>query len=551
MITSATDMGDRLRTFDRDYYEQLYRQQQYAFGKKWGQAVTGGSGGIVDTRGDFPFFPDIRIQALAIGQSRRILNNALLGLSRVLTTEPEPEYPQLDSTTEEVRKQIWLERWREYNYSRQHEFAWQDFDGVGNGILLYAPQPNPITKQNYACCRNIPVTQFIYDETVRSIGDANWCACVHYVSPEKAEAMYGAEAIKGHVKTAYYSSGQKGYKYVRITEYFDRGYATGDPSYGLYIGPWTKPFKRMRLPYPKLPIAYGEYLAVPGMSRPIGKILLQQATQEAINELEAHFRQVIRRGTGFDLVDTTQLDPQDLERLNRGDTNVRVRITKPDAKGNPPYIRIQNQEVAQSVLALLSIYERQYNADSQSTELDRGSMSDSKRSATENQLLDMRSQQGMTLTKHQTLMFYRRSIETFEMVAAVADRDPLTIGLGPYKITINDGRPERAMAAIFAEKARVVVGAQAVESQDVTVKQAQRVNALKVLEPFALSGALNLGKYLEELLKAMNERDPDAWMGGGPGAQDATAAVPGAAPLDPSQAPGMAAQLPNIPNLTG
>jgi hypothetical protein len=321
-------------------------------------------------------------------------------------------------------------------------------------------------------------------------------------------------------------------KYVRVTEYYDLGfgYGVGDPTYSIILGNWNNaPVWHKAMPYERLPIGYGEYMSVPGMSRPIGTIMLQQSTQEAINELEAKLRIEVKRGTGFDLVDAKQLHPDDLERLNRGDTSVRVRIVQPSPNGSPPYIRVPSQEVAQSLLALINLYERQYNADSQTSEMDRGSFSNTKRTATENQLIDARTSQAMTLNKFQTLQFYRRSVEIAGMVMGAVDTDPLPVDLQGYNLTLNDPQqPDLSMAALFEEQSEVLISPQSVEPQDVALKQQQRLAALDRLAPL-VGKTVDPMKFTEEALKAIGEKDPSEWIMQAPAAAPA-GAVP--APME-------------------
>jgi hypothetical protein len=503
------DVRERMQSTDIDRYMRLYGAMRYAFGMKWDS-----SGVPYNSRTeDFPYFPDIRVTRLAIGQSRRILNAALLSLSRVMTGEPEPEFPQVDSVTGELRKQVFLERYRQGAWWREYGDQFVDMDNFGEGFVEYGPMKNKRTGKDYTAGRNVPITQVIYDRHTRNFGQARWAACIHYTDPKEAIAAYGDDAVRGSIREAFDPNMRKAHKYVRITTYYSNGVGSSSPTYMVFVGNWrNKPVVSIDNPYPRLPVAYGEYMSVAGMPRPFGKVLLQQSTQEAINELELSLRAVVKHGTGIDVFDLNQLHDDDVAALAAGKPMTRIRLKNADPSGRPPVLRIPSMEVANALLQLLAIYERQYSADSNTTEQDRSSAGPASRSATSDQLLDMRSQQGQSLTKRQTLLMYQRNVETATMVMGLADEDPLLVDVLGMNLPVNDpAHPNLSMQAVMEEPSRVLIGQQAVEPQDVSLKQHQRLAALERLAKL-VNLTVNPMKYTEETLKAIGEKDLNEWI---------------------------------------
>lgn len=516
-LTKEDDIRTRLQSFDRAWYDQIYRQTCYAFGEPW----TKWRGAPNSGDGDLPVYPDIVVRQLGIGQSRRILNNSILTLSRVLSSEPMPEFPQVDRITSELRKGFFLRRWHGEGYgvdghwAREVEGAFLDGDQLGTGVLQIGLRTNPKTGKQKVHLRHVPLTQTLWDRHERSIGRARWIAFVHYLAPEDAAAMYGDEVLK-FKQELYESSTSERFEFVRITEYFDIGWGNGEgkPTYAVFVGPWCEPAKvRQENTFGCLPVAYYEYICAPGMRRPIGKVVLQMGTAEAINEVERHLRKAVRDGIGFDIVDAQQLDGNDLKRLERGDLNVKVKIINPSTTGAPPYTRVPNLEVGQSILALLNLYERQYNSDSATTELDRGSYAGPVRSATEAAALDSKSQQQSVLTRRATLFLYQRVVEKTLAVAAVGDRDEVVVDVDGFNVVVNStSDPRMRIDRILEEPSMVLIDQQSVEQGDEDRERMRRFQELQMVAPLLQMGVIDPRWFAEQALKAIGEKDPTVAM---------------------------------------
>lgn len=510
-LTTSDEIRDRLNSFDRTYYDQLYRQMKYAFGEPWDKSI-----GTSGNDGEFPVYDNIVVRKLGIGQSRRILNNTILTLSRIVTSDPMPTFPQVDHITGELRKEFFLKRYRggnhgDGNWSREVKNAFIDGNQLGVGVVQLGLRTNPLTGKQHVHARHVPITQVIWDRHERSLGRARWVAFVSYIAPEDVIALYGKDVEK-HKREVVDSAGVTSC-YIRVTEYFDLGHGGGAPTYAVFVGPWTgDPVARLDNPFECLPLAYYEHIFVSGMAHPVGEITMQQGSQEAINELERQLRRTVKNGCGIDFYSPDMIDPEDLKKLRRGEVPPLIRLSAQAEPGKPPFFRVPAAEVGQTLLALLQIYERQYNSDSSSTELDRGSYAQTVRSATETAVLDAKSQQGFTISRGELLNLYERLVVTSLAVAAVGDRDECKVDVDGFNLTINDpSDPRLRIDQILDEPSNVLIDRQSVEQADAMRQSAIRLQQLQLCQPL-VGKTVSPEWYTTQVLKAIGEKDPSEAM---------------------------------------
>lgn len=510
-LTTPDNIRDRLQSFDREYYDGLYARSRYLMGEtdrvRFSTGVTG--------ENEFPVYPDIVIKGKQIGRSRRLLNAAITALSRVMASEPDPTWPQVDNTLNEARRQWFLARYRAGEWGREMERAFLDGDNLGFGCIQIGARRRSATGEQYTTAVHVPATQVIYDPLEPSLGRSNWVAFVHYVQPERARAMFGRKVRDEDVQTLHTMQDGKTWQYVRVTEYYDLGYGhgydKGEPTMAAWVGDWREdPAYRQVSPFDRLPCAWFEYVTPPMVRRPIGKIELGLSTAEALNELEIRLRGIVKKGVGFDIVDATRLNHSDLERVRRGEEGVIVRMDNP-GEGNP-YIRVPDREVASALLQLFSIQERQWNADSQTTDMDRGSQLTQAKTATEAALLDSRSQTQAVHTRREALRLSLRLVERAAMVGALVDRDPVEIDLHGVNVLLNDpADPRLRLDQVFAEPSQVLLSPQSLEAQDTLRDQQMELSRLSALQPLVgQPGGIPLAWFAEKMLRAVGEEDPAA-----------------------------------------
>lgn len=505
-LTPAAVITERLKqAWDPAWYDSIYNQQRYAFGESWDTRRDGPS-----DRADIPDWPDIMVRFREVGVSRRILNTAFISLSRNMHSPAQPESTQVDKITNEMRKQFWLARYNADDglgeWGHELENAYMDGDQFGVGFVQIGLKDNPHTGYTRVCLRHSPILHTLWDRHERNPGRAAYMAFLHYVPLSTARKMFGKEAenFVRYLKDGYYT---QTLEVVRFLEYYDIGYNGGTPTHCYILDGLTqKPRDIEENQFGVIPAAHIEHFLAPGMRRPIGRVAMQMATQEGINEIERHLRKVLRQSS-FTIVDVTSMDRDDLNRVASGETNVPVKWTPGPGTTSAPFVRVPAAEVAQTLLHLKEMLERQFNADSGTNDFEQGNLSDQKRTLGENMLLDQRSEVQSSRMEKNTTEFIKRTVKKVFHVAKLGDRDPILLDVFGRNYLFNDPSTPQASAMMwFDEPSDVVIDSQQMKKQDVAMDQVKELERLKTLEPM-VGTMFNPAWYAEQLLDAVGKKE--------------------------------------------
>lgn len=510
-LTPKADIQRHLLDFDLQYQQSLYRQVAYALGEK----ATGRLRGIQSGDGEFPLFPDMQPAFVKVGQSRRILNTQFIGMARVLSADPEPMFPQVDKFKGEVRKQFILERSRMLEWPEVFGSSFLDAEAAGVGIAQVGMEINPDTGFPHVMIQHVPCYNFVYERHARSPNLAKWCYAVHYLSIDDAVAAYGDVARSHEINIEDNGEGRP-MKAVRVFEYFNKGVAGKAPTRAVMLGQMSSdPVEYGPNPYGAcMPFGFWVYFLPPGMRRPMGRIPFQMATQEALNDLEQYLRAQLKQPE-FTLLDAQAIDQQDLQNVFAGKVPAYVRVKKDLTNGmSAPAIRVPSGGVAQALIALQDMYERQFTTDSGVTEHERGNFSQEDRTLGENQLVDQRGGVQASWSELMAAKGYQRVFEKILHVASIVDRDALTVDVfGTNYLINNPADPDSTIQEWAKEPSTILIDSQLLRRKDSQIAQAQRVAALKQVEPYVGSGVDPMW-FVEEMLKAIGEKDPREAMGG-------------------------------------
>lgn len=549
-LTPADAITERfIQAYDPIYRNSIYQQMRYAFGETWRKDF--GASGALDV-GGFPDYPDIKVRYQEIGRSRRILNSQFIGLSRVMYSDPQPEFPQVDKYTAEVRKQFFLARYRgtgagegpmdgdeeggsyagdegEGEWADEMAAAFMDGDGLGLGFVQVCLRTNRRTGFQQVHLRHSPLIFTLWDRFERSPGRARWIAFVRYMPVEEAALLFGREQAEANVRLVYDGQRSYGVRQVRYFEYYDTGYENGAPTRAVILGDIQNPPAVLEEnAFGCLPMAYYCHLLVPGMRTPIGRIAMQMNTQESINEVERALKRAMR-APQFSIADVSQLDEEDMKRVNAGEGNVIVRWKMKPQHNQPPFIRTPGAEVAQTVLKYFEVLDEQFTVDSGVTDFDRGVQPRSNRTLGEDQLIDQRGQTQTSWSELQAMRFHIRTVRRVLDIAGMYDRDPATLDIFGKNYTVNDpARPASTISHWLKEPSQVAINADSLRYQDVQQVRAQRLQQLLAVAPF-VGSVLDSQWFGEELAKALGEQDPKTAMATPSGAAPSPG-VPGGMP---------------------
>lgn len=519
-LTPLEIVRDRIESYDADYHDWLYRQVMYALG---GDVKRAGLSGMHSSTGwDFPVYTDTLVRMLKIGESRRILNTQFIGLSRIMDAEPDPSFPQAPKYVSECRRQFYLTRHRQCGYGAEYADCYLDGEATGAGWLEVGMMRGKVSIQH---CSSYNV---IWDRLARSPDRARYVAFVRYIDRHKAKVEYGEAAAKQTVTM--HGADSKPMECVRVVTYYDTGDITGTPSMYKFVGTLEKPHSATASPIEELPVGNFTYWTPPGMRKPMGRIHMQQAIAEAINEMESFYRKQMKQPSAT-MYDVNQIHPEDLKAIMSGRVPQYIRITKPSVTGYPALTRVPAAEFPVAAQQLLEMMERQFNVDSGTTEAERASFSKTARTLGENQLVDQRGQTQATWSARRSIAMYSQTIDRVLKVAAAVDRTPTYIDIRGRNVLINDPEnPVMAFSRWMEEESAVVLSEQTLQRSDDSEKSAQRLAQLETVKEL-VGQTISPEWFTEEKLRAIGETDPEeAMIGLAGGANE---------PQNPIENPGM------------
>jgi hypothetical protein len=473
-LTRREDITKRLcASYDKGWYASIYRQMCYAFGE--------GQDSLPGGEGRFPDFPDVTPSYKEVGTSRRILNTQFITLTRVMYSDPEPEFPDVDKMTGQVRQKFYRARSRGDGYGEgewDKEFcaAFMDGDGLGTGVVQVGLRTNPLTGYQRVSVRHVPLLQTLWDRSERSIGDARMVAFMDYVPVDVAEARYGPKFVQENLHIMEDPETDDPIECVRLFEYWDTGFGKGQPTRAV-------------------------------IRRPVGRIPLLMAGQEAINNVERRMLREVQNAGGT-FVFSERVDPADMAKFKRGEGG-KFEATKPLMPGEVVAEVVPGGEVSNTTLAYLQMLEADFTANAGVTEFDRGSNPEESRTLGENLLVDERSKVQSAWSALQAAKFHQRVAEMVCKIAKAGDTDPVDITLDGVTATLNDPEDSRMAVSYWLEEpSRAIVSVESLAKNDLQREMAMEQQRLAGLADLLQMGVIDPLWYAKERVKAAGY-DPD------------------------------------------
>lgn len=524
-LTPVDKIVDRvLGGYDNRQYESWHRQLNYAFGHPWDNSSTGASplfpaeDGIID-------FPDIAVNYLRPGESRRIVKGQFVSLSRTMASVPKPFFPDVDTITGIGRQQFWLKRCTAGGVlgGWAHEFqgANQDGHALGLGACRWGVERNPTTGLPRVVPKHVPLTRVLRDRHEVNPHRARWVAFVTYISVEEAALKFGPAKAKDRMRQmqpTQHSSITRPLEVVRVIHYYDVGFVPGDkPTYCCFVGAISKDHAEPVKDNPfgaSLPVSFRAHWFIPGMKDPVGNILFQMAQQEAMNSLERRLLSDINTGQALRVYDIQQLNKDDLKKAMKGLTSF-LRKEAPAANpGEHAVDHIPAMELHPAILQMWEIVKAEQTEQSGVDEMDRGSMGQKGSTATQNIIQERKSAADENWVKHQVSNFFVSAVETMMKIAAIYDRDPVDIDINGINITINHpARMDSWIDMWLAEPSTVLIDEGSLSYQNERDTRRERMLELQALEHILYP--LNPQKYVEEIIQAGLGQDFREWLPAG------------------------------------
>lgn len=501
--------------YDQQYYESLYRQQRYAFGFELGDDMDGM--GAPTGGGVFPIWPDAKIEYDKVGRSRRILANSFIQLSQLRAREVEPDFPGVkDEILREMRKCYWLGRAQGMDGTGgfTHEIDRAVFNGINFGLGVVRHGTTETKGGLIATVRNYSPLQFLYDGHADNIHRSRWCCFVTYYPVETAKELFGS-AVESHVTTMVRTEAFP-VEFVRVFEYYDLGIGGREPTEAVFLGDFGGEIvRRRRNELGFLPFSAYTHFFMPGMKRPVGRILQQQAVEKQINEYE-ELLDAANKIEPMLFVDESRIDKNDLARWAKGEPLKYLRYKQgTDANAREPFYQLTpGAQVGNYVFQRLEMLRRELSQQSGVSDFSRGIADKDASTATEATLIANQSSVQANWDVRQIALFFQDLVKKFTDIGREFDTAPLTVDVFGVDYTINDPKdPNTALSAILEDESPVLVTLEALYVQD---QQRKRSNKLAELQALLAMG-FNPARVQEEILKTLGYQDRDEWLPQAPG----------------------------------
>lgn len=515
-LPSAKVLVERILSgYDRQYYDSLYTQMQYAFGQKWNTKASYNESGY----NDIPVYHDVRTTGLQVGQSRRILNASIRTLSREMSRNAVPRFTQVDEVRSEVRKQFWLanangDRGVRTKWLKQMQYAFVEGDTLGVGCVKHGLRTHPQTGLQFVDMRHVPVLQCLWDPFEHDPRNSAWVAVVSYVPFDVAVAKIGKKKAEAHKRFWTVQEGMQQLEYVRFIEYWDQGYAGHDPTYALVTGPLEADNTEASLNETGvIPVSFCVNYVAPGMRRPVGRVVMQMSMQELINDIEKAMRGTMKGGPPVDVLLADAFDEDDLSAFEAGDYGRLLKIKEGMVEdAGKAFSRVPGKEVPQGWLQLFGIAQQQYNDDSNQTEQSRGNALGARTTAREVMSLNARAQENASLTRQQTLEFQQDVIRGSMAMAWFGDLHPVDLDVFGSNVTFNDPRDPQSRIANFLDEdpGAILIDLEDAAVQDDDAKRQAKKEDLMFLAPL-VGVTLDPQTYSDEVLEAAGEANLEKW----------------------------------------
>ena len=540
--------------YDRTWLDFLNRQMRYAFGHPWEKGL-----GAMSREGMFPDFPNIEPYYSEAGVSRKIQNTAAVILPRVVGANPKPKFmaPGLHDLNQEILEQFFQVRANGYgkadgNWGGQHTRTFLDGDQLGLGFTRITYRHGD--KGRYTSCQHQPVHLTLWDSLQRDFSRAQWVAFCDYWSVDDAVEEFGSDVKKWERR---YGDTEHSPWCIRIFDYSDIGIGGGTPTHAMIPGDLTNtPLDIEDNKFNVLPCAHYEAYPFPGTRYPVGRIYMQMATQEMLNNIERKMMDDLEDGSGFWAAYEDMLDPEDLEKIRAGERPPFVRL-KSWVDGKQAIITVPGRPIDGKALDLYNLYLNQQSSDSGTTEQDQSNTSaGGARTATEIGLIQNQTDTRNSWSVKQMVEYLQRFYTAATEVARVVDDEPVMLSYQGHPVVINSSDRRTAISNFMPPPSAYSI---IVDDREMTKKDEVQDRAVRRQELSAMFTAVppeiamqiaqrvNWDEWLPEWFKACGFDDPSvilAQMGTAPGmAPGAGAGVP-AMPMPGMMPQGMPGQMP-------
>jgi hypothetical protein len=499
-----------MQAYDPDHYAHMYGLMTYALGDKYDKGRGRGYG----EGGNLPDFPDIAPRFYEIGTSRRILNNAMLMMAKVCYMDPEPDFPELPDLHEDVRRQWLKKRWRGDQETETGDWGSEAFKVFLDGDGLGIGWAQVVVKDGATTIEHVPITECIWDRHSLNPARSRFWARIHNLPVDVAKILYG-KLVEGHTRT--YAGHNHGevhpLEVVRVIECFDVGIGKSEPTRTVFLD--TLGGKVLDIganDYECIPAAHYEHIQLWKMRRPMGRIEMQLASEEMRNALQRYIKLTLERGSGFDIMDTTGMNEDDLKALMDG---VLLPLVKYDfTDGAKPagsvVQRVSPQDIPNGVQYYMNLLDREQNTESGNSDADRANLTSTGRTLGEVQQAQAGADIQTAWSKRQYARFLQRLVAKAVKIGAMYDVAPVYLSVKNAPVLFNDPQnPNSAVGPFLETPSTVNISEDDLQYVSRDSRQTKAMQMWMTLMGNPIFDQVAVGK---KIIESMGEKDVDQFI---------------------------------------
>lgn len=507
-LLDSSTISDLLRqSCDPDYYKNRFALRAWAVGDKAFRGAKTQPGSML------PDYPDLFPTYYEPGQSQRALVNWVLMLSKIAYYDPEPDFPDLDPVGQVVRQEIIKSLWRskdtygKYEVGPQAFRAFLDADGLGTGWVQIDTEDGNIVVRHHR------LENVVWDKHANSPSHARYVACIHNLSQEDAVDRFGSDVIRHTTRFSPHPvTSAPEIPRVRIVEFWSEpmgGFAGTHAFIANDLGGNILEIEENDLGC--LPFAHAELFPIPGMSRAMGRLEMQKATQEMRNAVERYVKLTLARGSGFDVGDVSGMNEDDVDSLMRGEVLPFIRYESMDEKPiQSKVMRVPAQDIPSGAFNYLALLDRDQSPESGSSDGDRANLTPRATTLGEVNRVQSGADIQTSWSGRQYARFLERTIEKMVKCAAKWQKAPVTINAFGQKMALNDPtEPNSAIEPWLQELSRVIVSEDQVQFRD---KKMQANDSVAFLSMFMQDPYIDPMVLRRKIFEARGEKNPDEFL---------------------------------------
>lgn len=485
------------------HYESIEAQRRYSFTGK-------SSSGTTSFKASIPMFEDFNVRDMKVGVVRRIFNNQFSALTRLMSKDPSPEFPQVTRIESETRAAFFRERWTGYSLREPVQRAWLDMDALGIGCVLCSP--DDVGDFRVASLTHIPPGRLIYDRLALTPQESDWLAFVHIMHKGDAMERFPKAALRTQSwgQTVTQGGDASNIEVVAVIEYRDKeGFScvfVGD-----HQGPVYEVNDEAVYGDGRIGAALGTGWVPPGFTRPMGRVFTQMPVAEMRARIDERMA-VEASAPGIYIYNPNALSATDIKRLKESNKNHYFLPSDNPPDNMPPLMYVSGPGIDQGILTL----DGKLNVDEQHSsgisDIDRGAQA-RRETATATAARQQASAANMGMAEMNTINFMSSVVDEYLNCAALFDDMPTVVDVRRANIKIND--PENqlsSIAEIMAEPSKVVITSESLSAVDERAKKDEMLQEVYALMPLVQAGLISGPKVAEEILRIRDVPDPEAYM---------------------------------------